>query len=380
MFVYIDESGNTGVNLFDPSQPVFYAGALMTTVDFDAECGPAVRELCAQVGLANLHAADIGADGIERVGRGLRRLLVDFGARFYICRVVKKDLAVFKFFDTVFDPGENAAVPHHTYSLRPLRLLLAIKVAYLLDEPLVRRFWSALLSSQRQEAELDAVLREVRSRAVHLPDARSRQLVSDALSWAISNPEAITSHSYSKELRYGHLPNMAAFPELLAGIDAQSKAWGLPVEQIKHDRQDQFGLALTRWHDIFAKASAEPLYLPFDGKIVFQRVPGSDFLVASDPTPGLDVIDVGLWLVKRTDEGTQFAGGCERLKRYVLANSLFYHLSLAAIEHTIVQDVGRLPEPSPEALERAHDLIQKTERLRFERMRDESKLLNTDDD
>ena len=35
MFFYIDESGHTGTNLFDDSQPLLYYGVLSSEIDLD---------------------------------------------------------------------------------------------------------------------------------------------------------------------------------------------------------------------------------------------------------------------------------------------------------------------------------------------------------
>jgi hypothetical protein len=39
IFVYVDESGNTGKNIFDPAQPDFFTAALVSKGDFDAVWG-----------------------------------------------------------------------------------------------------------------------------------------------------------------------------------------------------------------------------------------------------------------------------------------------------------------------------------------------------
>ena len=35
IYAYVDEFGNTGKNIFDPSQPDYFAGALIFKGDFD---------------------------------------------------------------------------------------------------------------------------------------------------------------------------------------------------------------------------------------------------------------------------------------------------------------------------------------------------------
>ena len=37
MYFYVDESGHTGLELFDPSQPNFYYGLLISSADLNIE-------------------------------------------------------------------------------------------------------------------------------------------------------------------------------------------------------------------------------------------------------------------------------------------------------------------------------------------------------
>ena len=124
MFVFVDETGNTGGNLFDSAQPDFLTGALVTKTDFDMRRSRAVRSLCRQRGISSIHGSVIGVGAVESVAGPLLRMLKDVDARFFISRVEKIYLLGTKVFDTFFDSGENAAVPWTAYNVKPLRLLL----------------------------------------------------------------------------------------------------------------------------------------------------------------------------------------------------------------------------------------------------------------
>lgn len=79
-------------------------------------------------------------------------------------------------------------------------------------------------------------------------DRRFAQVVTDTMAWARDNPEAIYLHSSGKLARQGHMPNTVAFGNLMDGMEQQSKAWGRPIELIRHDRQNEFAGALAFWH------------------------------------------------------------------------------------------------------------------------------------
>jgi Protein of unknown function (DUF3800) len=152
MFAFVDETGNTGENLFDEQQPLFITAALITKSDFDVVYKAQMTKLARKVGYPEVHAQRLGIGRIEEIARDLLKLLKSADAKFFLSRVEKRYLAATKVFDTIFDSGENHAVPWHVYNVRPLRMLLVFKVAYLLDEVMVRDFWACLMNKNAAHA------------------------------------------------------------------------------------------------------------------------------------------------------------------------------------------------------------------------------------
>jgi hypothetical protein len=340
MFAFIDETGNTGQNLFDESQPTFITAALITRSDFDQVYGQATKALAWQLGAEQLHARQLGTDRLEQVAAGLLSILKKADARFFLSRVEKRYLATTKLVDTIFDSGENLAVPWHAYNFRFLRITLVFKVAYLLDDPLVQRSWACLMEVRREEAyrQFVAVCEELLSRVAILPDARSRQIVLDAVTWARDNPEAIYLNSSSKLARYGHLPNMVAFANLLDGLEMQSEAWNRPVKKIRHDRQMQFEKSLAYWHDLFSNASTDPLYLPGGEKHIARKVFGSEFVISSaDSSPGIQIVDVILWSFKRIIEGRRLPPSLSDLMQVVFRRARQHDFSFDGVSRQVVE-------------------------------------------
>ncbi|HZT34664.1 MAG TPA: hypothetical protein VFA15_02000, partial [Nitrososphaera sp.] len=54
-YAYVDETGNTGHNLFDEAQPDFYTAALITRGDFDLSFTPEVKAIANKLGVEHLH-------------------------------------------------------------------------------------------------------------------------------------------------------------------------------------------------------------------------------------------------------------------------------------------------------------------------------------
>jgi hypothetical protein len=93
---------------------------------------------------------------------------------------------------------------------------------YVLDRDVVKLFWDALMhKNSRRALELFVeACKAILARAENLPDVRSRELVAQAFTWAIENYEHITVHTETKLARYGHMPNLVAFMNLLDGMEA----------------------------------------------------------------------------------------------------------------------------------------------------------------
>lgn len=373
MYAYVDESGNTGPNLFDENQPIFTYGTLITRNDFDDHFSSEVKRLAERTETGVFHAAEMGVAKISPIAFDLSQILKKADAKIHICRVRKVDLAATKLFDTIFDSGENLFVPWHVYNMRPLRLLLLIKFAYLLDEQLLEQFWTYFRKRKEHEVTvgLSAVLKEIKNRVHILPDEHSRERIGGAIDWALANPEAIHAHSAGKLQRNSHYPNIVVFPELLKGIDNWSTIWGDPVKTIKHDKQDQFKPALKYWHEILSNAPATPISIIGEDDVVLRRVFESDLVLTKDSDScGLQVVDVILWLLKKSEEGLRLSNEFSELIQYLAMNSSLYELSLQSITYYLEKFFNMLnAQPiTEEALEEGKKLLKIAEERRQEKM------------
>jgi hypothetical protein len=332
MYAYIDESGNTGANLFDPSQPNFFYGALITKRNFDEKYDDVFKKICDKLGVDELHAGELGIHRLEVIASHLLKILQKNDAKFHLCNVTKVDMAIMKLYDAYFDSGENLAIPPHVYNLRPLRILLLLKFALLLDIDLIKEFWKCFLLKNKEESQigLNSILNRMRDRIDRLPDIRSRDLIGGAITWAIENPEAIYTYSSGKRARYSHLPNVMAFPELLNGIEQYSARWGKQVIAIKHDRQDQFKTELQYWHALLSNGPEKEVPLFGGETFKFQRVKDSQFIISKDSkSSGLQMIDIVLWLYARLNEHPELPSHLRKFVHYCLSNSTYYELSLS---------------------------------------------------
>jgi hypothetical protein len=321
MWAYVDESGNTGNRIFDEDQPLFITAAMMTKTNFDLVRDAELTLIARKVGQVALHANELGVARIEEIADDLLRIIKQADARFFVSRLEKRYLAAAKVYDTYFDAGENLAVPWHVYWLKPLRLTMMFKLSqFVITEDIAMTVWDCVTAPNEQKSKA-AFLEAANAMLVNvpnLPDLRSRQIVSEALQWALDNPENFGTHIRDKINRYGHSPNFVAFTNLLDGLNQASNTWKRPIREIVHDRQSQFERTLQQWHAVVSSpklANAEPINWPGEKEpLSVSKVMGSKFRIATEETsPGLQVIDVVLWLFKRSITGKEIGPRGARL-------------------------------------------------------------------
>lgn len=368
MYAFVDETGNTGANIFDESQPNFYTGALITKSNFDVVWGSALRSLCRDCGIEAIHASVLGLGPIEMIAPGILPILKKADARFFMSRVEKRYLLATKIFDTFFDSGENPAVSWMTYNVRFLRLVLCFKVASITTDEIARKFWDMLMAKKETAARamIPGICDALLARAPLLPDQRSRDIVIQTLDWSRTHPEALDIFIPGRQAKNGHMPNMVAFVNLLDGLEHMTKRWKRPLRKIVHDRQSQFEGTLEEWHRMYSNASDEPLQRPGE-TIVLQKVKGSKFEVsASDASPGIQIADVTLWLYRQMLAGRPLPEHSAKLLDYVLKKGWHSDFSFDGVGHILETRYEEMMEAdiSDEAIAEGARLLELSEQRR----------------
>ena len=371
MFFYIDESGHTGTNLFDDSQPRLYYGVLSTKTNLDVLGESLFPKLRGQLGVQRLHAAQLGNGRLNSIVKDIVAIQRDFDITFDLYSVVKTDHAVISFFDQVFDQGMNPAVPWTAY-WTPLRYILLLKLAWLFDEDLLKKVWEARIdfNSKRADAILKTVCREIRHRAGYLPDARSIQIISDALSWAETNPHEIRYNAKSKNELLQITPNIIGFQSVMHGIAMRLKSHGLEASKIVVDQQIQFNKAqrtLSEFFQRFSKVKNIPSSLgPGLPELDFSGIPDIPISFESSANvPGLELVDIYLWIFKRFMEGKDLAPELYSIIDLQRERGFTDEISLNGIEKRWSKFFEELPEPTKEEKAKARELMEIHEKRRL---------------
>ncbi len=92
MHFYVDETGQTGRNLFDKTQPILSYGVLSSEADLDKVAEADLAALRKTLGVERLHAAELGVHRLSEVVDTLLVLQKNHRIRFDIWQVVKRAL------------------------------------------------------------------------------------------------------------------------------------------------------------------------------------------------------------------------------------------------------------------------------------------------
>jgi hypothetical protein len=330
LLAYTDETGNSGLNLFDSGQPFFWTGTLITSVDLDG-LNPAIHRAClSRVGRDELHGNELGFSGIEKVAGKLQQLLYRYGIQFIFTRLAKSHLAGTKFADTLLDSGLNRAVSNIHYGVRFNRLYLAHIVIALLDRTDREEFWAAYATGGARPFVAILSRLEVRVES-DIPDPRTRQLLLDAIRWAKQHPEPLVEGTRS-EL---DSPNVVALSLLINVLHELSRHDNVTIGTFVHDEQKQFAKWLKLAYDVSknftSRRGTSPLALMID--LQDMETFGCDFRMASSRTSfGLQILDVALWLTKRfIDKPEAVQGKCRELAEYISKTALISEFTQEAL-------------------------------------------------
>jgi len=348
MYCFIDESGNTGSELFDPNQPTLYYGLLTAPANLDIIAEPLLRELRGRLGVNRLHANELGVARLSHAASDLVRFSKKNDLRFSLLTVIKPDHAIICFFDQIFDPIMNKAVPWHHY-FTPLRYVLLFKMAHLFDEALAKRAWVARRERDpaRCALALTALCNDLLLRVDALPDARSRELIFGALKWAATYPHEICYGVGNYDTALQISPNLVGFQQVLQTIALESSARKRRVKRITVDRQTEFNKAQGDLADWYRRLRGHNIQLgpglpQFDYSLM-PEVPPT--FTPGDASAGLELVDVTLWIAKRLVENKPLSQELQELFLVQAKRGRSDEVSLDALGRRW-SHLAQLPEPA----------------------------------
>lgn len=367
MFFYVDESGQTGLNLFDESQPYLYYGVLSSRTNLDVLAKKKVIELRKKLKVDRLHASELGVGPIVDITPNIIDLIKEYNLKFDFCKVAKVDYAVISFFDQIFDSVMNPAVPWTTY-WTPLRYSMLVRVASLFDLDLIKSAWKARVTTNSKKSEeiLVDVCKVLIDRIYLLPDKRSQEIVKESLEWVIKNPSEIQYNTDSKKMTLQISPNLIGFQAVMHGIAIRLKKTNRKPLKIIVDRQSQFNRAQEVIADYYRKGRGVAFVngpgLPEMDLKHMPNIPIS--CTPGDESVGLELVDIFIWVFKRRIEKKDLPLELKMIIIKLTKHGFYNEISMKAIKDRWGKWFENLPIPTEEQKNKAKEMIRISEENR----------------
>lgn len=354
---YCDETGNSGLNLFDSSQPEFWVGTLLSQHDLQYTATSELKRLLALIGETELHANKMGLSKIEQIATGLRTIYENNNCTFVFSCINKVDLAKIKFFDYLFDSTTNPGVNTIHYGVRTLRFGLVDAFCHAISEKTAQHFWSIYDHPEEPDILSLLVLAEREIRFL-VSDTRIVELFTSAFKGAKEKPLEV--FNTSKSLMDS--PNAVAFSQLIVGINRIFSKDTALITNFYHDEQNQFGSSLIEMYDLInmVRPDWQPESFVTDLSLI-KNFACPLKVIPSQNNTGLQLIDVALWLCKRhVYSSGSIVGDCERLIRFLQPRIQLFQITAASMrEEYIKMSYEVLQRPTtPEQLEEGMRLFQ----------------------
>lgn len=374
MYFHVDESGNTGNNLFDSAQPTLSYGVLTSRRNVD-EIGIEIHKaMLSSLGVDSLHAAQLGIERIDSIVPLLTELHVQMDFNFDYYFIEKPTYALVQFFEAVYDAGLNDAVEWNHY-WTPMRFLLIGALGELLDEEFLRRSWS-LSSEKRITTRLGEVvdlLTEARETiASSIADARLKEILIGPLNFGIKNPQQLDFGASNPKIIS---PNAVAFQFVVSALGRHIRSVPETTAVVMTiDHQQQFNAAQLKTYETqrliaegFKKAPEEqreyilnhPLYQHLDREeALAAEVPKRAPRVArSSQSIGLQIVDIYLWLANRALQGVELPPRSAEFVELILRSGHFDGIWMAGMLRRWGAFQAKLPkfeDLTPEQIKAAH--------------------------
>jgi hypothetical protein len=365
-FAFTDESGNSGLKLFDSGQDAFWTGTLIAYADVDTRYLRYHKEFLALTGKQELHGADLGFTGIEKIASRLPVLIREKNLRFAFGRVDKPFLAASKLFDLAFDSGANPAMPPHAYGVQQLRQLNLMHFVQMLQDADLREFWD--LFAKQDAARFGILLRHLLGRVPQTPfDQRTKQILTDVLIWGADHPGEILDPFGEADS-----PNFVAFCSLFGQLHAIHAETDDTIGSFVHDEQNQFVPMFVKGWDLLSKFEGKnhPMAMISDWK----KIESFDCELlekSSADSFGLQIVDVCMWLLRRVaDNDNEPRGDCRTLYECLVERSMISTFDFKTLVRS-VEVGGQYVEGLPlteEQLDRGRKLLAEFEEARQKRL------------
>lgn len=258
--IFIDESGNSGADIYDVSQPIYATAAVWVDDTAHADVVSLVEDVKARerIQLPELKGARlIKSSPGRRALTGLVEGCLDIGVEISLAVQHKAFMAASVVVEDCTDHVYNKHFgPEWTWDTRP-KEPLAARIMELVDAQVLTAWWRARRSESLSDfAAAHAKLLE--AMALHSELAEYARKFADTDLNGGWEPK----HVRNELPTGGYSPNSIMFPPMLMGLDAMAEERALTDIEIVHDEQNEFEDGYSFYLDIYKNSDPFDVTLP----------------------------------------------------------------------------------------------------------------------
>lgn len=366
VYVYADESGHSGRNIFDERAPTYFQGSIISLGDVDPIINGVIQHHCQKLNVPRLHSNEHQEHIVAEICHDLLDVLDEVEWQFFVCVIHKPYLAPTKFVDLFFDSFDNPGIPVLWYNVQLFRHALCLGVNQILSEEDAKLFWEGFLNDDM--LKMLNVASKILSNIDRIQDKRMKEVMTSGLEYAINHPDEFTLICTQGKSAYkGQTPNMVAFSSLMSGTHEFCKKHEASVKQLIHDRSDEFRGTMREYHRIFHKI--DHIEDELGGPVLFEEAQhnlGTFDLKSSEDHPALQAVDVFLWMIQRELKTETAKSTLQRLQKHMCDFIISPAMSQFIVKARTYQ-AHSLPVSS-EQLEDGRDFFGELEAIRQQRL------------
>lgn len=311
MYFWIDESGHTGQNLFDHTQPTFFYGILSSPYDLNEVAYDEIAKARNLLVMDRLHGRELTIDKIDLIIDSFIEIHEKYKIQCSVCSINKMDYVVMQFFDQVFDSGNNQASTHGIYfTTHRYWYLYAINILFGSDNGLREKAWNARIELNTDKScKMLSECCEALQNRVETADIpkEMKSFTYNILNYAKKYPKKIRYNAKTQQQAQNISTNLIGFQDVLLQIIRISTEKQLPVSQIVVDEQLEFNNLqdeLMKYYQGTTHINLAEIYsnlAPPNRTANFNQTPDIDVLFKgkNDQDIGLEIVDLYLWILRR---------------------------------------------------------------------------------
>lgn len=365
MYFHVDESGNTGNNLFDPNQQQLSYGVLSSKINVDVLGKPFHKRMLKEIGQIELHANELGVRRLTKISDILCKLQVRMKFNFDYFYIKKTDFALICFFEAVFDQGLNEAVKWDTY-WTPLRYPMIYNLSTLFDETLLKESWR-LCKHKRIQTQRDSIIKLLETLADRVVksalDDRSKELIRDALNYGVTYPLKLDFGAPDERMIS---PNTIGFQFVVSCMgkrlkkESQNRKRKKKAANITVDEQTQFNKAQIETHKMALlvadgiKGAGKETQNQYLSHPLFNDLKKSDLqhtftprqeitVKRSKESIGLQIVDIYLWIINKYLKGATLSTELKEVASLFLPRSYTDGISVDGLMERYTNFAKKLP-------------------------------------